>query len=229
MPFITPLFESLIELLASVVNDYFVSFLIITFLLKLLIAPLSIKQMVHSKVSKHIHPELSAVKKEYFKDKKVLDKKESDQLRTDLENVYNTYGINRGTGCFINIMTFSLNLLVLFSLYKAAQNVPSLYDYQLFWFELGKRDSFMIIPITCVIIFNSYLQLKRDKTTSKRAFFVIRLIISIFVLTLGFFFPSIVFIYWLISYIILIPETILSNYNFNNLLLHRRNPSKAPL
>ncbi|MDD6796679.1 MAG: YidC/Oxa1 family membrane protein insertase [Clostridia bacterium] len=93
--------------------------IIFTFVTKLLMMPLTVKQMKFTKLSSVMQPEIQAIQKKY-------KGKESDQnamlkMQEETKAVYAKYGTSPTGGC----VQLLIQMPILFALYRVIQNIPA--------------------------------------------------------------------------------------------------------
>ena len=96
-----------------------IAIIIFTFVTKLLMMPLTVKQMKFTKLSSVMQPEIQAIQKKY-------KGKESDQnamvkMQEETKAVYAKYGTSPTGGC----VQLLIQMPILFALYRVIQNIPA--------------------------------------------------------------------------------------------------------
>lgn len=93
--------------------------ILFTFVVKLLMMPLTVKQLKFSKLSNIMQPELQAIQKKY----KGKEKDQQTMMRIQDENkaVYEKYGTSPTGGC----VQLFIQMPILLALYRVIQNIPA--------------------------------------------------------------------------------------------------------
>ena len=92
--------------------------ILFTFIIYMLMMPLTIKQQKFSKLSAKMNPELQAIQKKY-KDKK--DQASMMKMNEETQAVYGKYGVSPMGSC----LQLLIQMPILFALYKVIWNVPA--------------------------------------------------------------------------------------------------------
>lgn len=110
--FTYPIFNALM-LLYHVLGDFALSIIVLTILIRLVLFPLTLKQLKSTKAMQQIQPLINDVKKQYPKDQRA-------QLEAT-QAIYKEYGINPAAGC----LPLLVQLPVLYGLFYALRSVVS--------------------------------------------------------------------------------------------------------
>lgn len=125
-----PVIKQIADLLGIIMNAIFFVFekvgianiglciIVFTFLVKLLMIPLTIKQQKTTKLSSLINPEVQAIQKKY---KGKNDNNSIMAMNTEINAVYQKYGTSPTGGC----LPMLIPMLILLALYGVISNIPS--------------------------------------------------------------------------------------------------------
>ncbi len=178
-----PIFNVLM-LLDHVLGDFGLSIILLTILVRLILFPLTLRQLKSSKAMQAIQPLIADVKKQYPKDQRA-------QLEAT-QAIYKEYGINPAAGClplFIQLPVLyglfnSLNTVlrnhptvtsINNSLYPFLPHITQLPNANLNWFtfinhswfiNLGQPDPTHILPILAGLATFIQLRMSQPRTTS---------------------------------------------------------------
>lgn len=95
--------------------------ILFTIVVKLLMLPLTIKQLKFSKLSSIMNPELMAVQKKYSGK---TDQDSVAKMQAEQKAVYEKYGTSPTGGC----LQLIIQMPILFALYRVIQNIPAYVD-----------------------------------------------------------------------------------------------------
>ncbi|HLX59080.1 MAG TPA: YidC/Oxa1 family membrane protein insertase [Ktedonobacteraceae bacterium] len=217
--FTFPIFNVLI-LLDRVLGDFGLAIILLTVLIRLVLFPLTLKQLKSTKAMQAIQPLIADVKKQYPKDQRA-------QLEAT-QDIYKEYGINPAAGC----LPLFIQLPVIYGLYNSLNTVlrnhptvnslnsiiypflphlSRLPDANLNWFtfinphwfiSLGQADPTHILPVLAGLATFIQLRMSQPRTTAatKNAMsqqmqimqFIMPVITLVFALT----FPAGLALYW---------------------------------
>lgn len=130
-----------------------IAIIIFTFVTKLLMMPLTVKQMKFTKLSTVMQPEIQAVQKKY-------KGKESDQnamlkMQEETKAIYAKYGTSPTGGC----VQLLIQMPILFALYRVIQNIPAYVP------KLKSLFTVMLSPENGIMSVNGYENILRDNFT----------------------------------------------------------------
>lgn len=164
--FVKPL-AYLLVVMGSLVKNYGISIIIVTFLIRLCTYPFTKKSAMQSEKMKLAKPDLDKLEKKY------ANKQDQDsKLRKtqEMQEIYKKYNINPMSGClfaFIQIPLF-------FAFYEAINRLPILFEEELFGFRLGmtpktavlEHGQWLYLIFVILVIAASYLSTKLNPNVS---------------------------------------------------------------
>lgn len=113
------IFNGLFELTANFgIQNVGLAIILFTIVVKLLMLPLTVKQMKFSKLSSIMNPELMAIQKKY---KGKSDQESMTKMNEEQQAVYAKYGTSPTGGC----LQLIIQMPILFALYRVIQNIPA--------------------------------------------------------------------------------------------------------
>jgi len=148
--------EQFLAICLHFLNDYThnfgVAIIILTFLIRLCLFPLGIKQDRSMKQMREMQPEIAKLKKKFGDDKQGLQKAQME--------LYKTHSVNPLGGC----LPLIIQLPIFWALYKVLRGgiIPS--DATFLWWHLSVADKTMILPLINAVA--TFLQQKFTMTTS---------------------------------------------------------------
>jgi YidC/Oxa1 family membrane protein insertase len=180
----------------EVTNDYGISILIVTLIVRLLTFPLMMKQIRYSKVMQQIQPELQKVREKYGNDK--------EKLNQEMMKLFQTYGVNPLAGCFPIIV----QMPVLIALYQAINTNQELKAHEFLGIlTLSSTQSMENIILAILAAGTTYIQSKMSMTGNDPN---TKMMLAIMPVMIGFFtwqFPAALGLYWIFSNIFTIVQT----------------------
>ena len=216
--FTQPIFNGLL-LLDHLLGDFGLSIILLTILIRLLLFPLTLRQLKSTKAMQAIQPLIADVKKQYPKDQRA-------QLEAT-QAIYKEYGINPAAGC----LPLFIQLPVLYGLFNSLNTVlrsPNLHnindaiypflphitrlpDANLNWFtfinhswfiNLGVPDPTHILPILAGVATFIQLRMSQPRTSvaTKNAMSqqmqMMQFIMPVITLVFAWSFPAGLALYW---------------------------------
>lgn len=207
--FVDP-FSQFINYTASLLGDNFgLSIILVTILIRLMIMPFMLKQMKSSKEMqekmKVIKPEMDAIKEKY-KDNKETDAK--IQMQREMTELYQKHQLNpiSSMGCLPMI----IQLPILIGFYYAIRQTPEIASHSFMWFNLGHTD--MIMTLLAVIVYFIQFrvtQIGMDPKQKKQMAFL-GLLSPLMIGFVSFSAPAALPLYWTVGGLFLIIQTFIS-------------------
>lgn len=207
--FVDP-FSQFINYTASLLGDNFgLSIILVTILIRLMIMPFMLKQMKSSKEMqekmKVIKPEMDAIKEKY-KDNKETDAK--IQMQREMTELYQKHQLNpiSSMGCLPMIIQFP----ILIGFYYAIRQTPEIASHSFMWFNLGHTD--MIMTLLAVIVYFIQFrvtQIGMDPKQKKQMAFL-GLLSPLMIGFVSFSAPAALPLYWTVGGLFLIIQTFIS-------------------
>lgn len=202
--------------IGSVVNNYGVSVIIVSLIIRLIAFPLTKKSMMQSEVMKKAQPELNRIQKKY------ADKKDQESMMKQNQEtmaVYKKYGINPMAGCLFAF----IQLPIFIAFFEAVQRTPVIFEDKFLGLQLGTTPAvgittptfysyiilMIIIAVTTFLSFKMNSMTNMDDPTMK----MMPYMMSGMIIITAAFMPTGLGIYWVTSNLFTI---------FQNMILKRR-------
>lgn len=197
-----PLLQAL-KWLNGFVHNYGLAIIILTFLIKVALFPLTYKSMKSmSKIAK-LQPQLNAIREKYKNDK--------EKLNMETMNFMKTNGYNPVGGC----LPILLQMPIFFALYRVLFNSMELYQapFGLWIHDLSSPDPFFITPV--ILAGLMFVQQKLSPNTStdpaqQKMLQIMPLMFGMFMLLL----PAGLNIYMMVNTIVSIVQQVILNKKF---------------
>jgi YidC/Oxa1 family membrane protein insertase len=220
--FTQPIFNVLM-LLDRVLGDFGLSIILLTIVIRLILFPLTLKQLKSTKAMQAVQPLIADVKKQYPKDQRA-------QLEAT-QAIYKEYGVNPAAGClplFIQLPILyglfnSLNTVlrnnptvqsINNAIYPFLPHISKLPNANLNWFtfisphayiNLGAADPTHILPILAAIATFIQLRMSQPRTTAatknamSQQMQIMQYIMPVITLVFAWAFPAGLALYWATS------------------------------
>jgi YidC/Oxa1 family membrane protein insertase len=201
----------LITYVANLFNEnYGLSIIIVTILIRLAILPLMIKQTQNSKAMQALQPELQALREKYSS----KDQKTQQKLQQETMALFQKHGVNPLAGCF----PILIQMPILIGFYHAIMRTQEIANHNFLWFDLGKPDPFYILPIVAGITTFIQQKIMMAGTENQNPQMAMMLwIMPVMIVIFAINFPAALSLYWVVGNIFMIIQTILiKGPNLNN-------------
>jgi YidC/Oxa1 family membrane protein insertase len=166
--FIKPLAWIIIKT-ADLVNNYGISIILITLLIRLVMLPITKKTAMQSENLKEARPEIDKLEKKYSNKN---DREEMMRKSQEMMMIYKKYNISPMSGCLFSLIQIPL----FFAFYEALSRIPAIYEANFLGFQLGTSPSVAIangswwyIISIILIIGVTYFSFKLNSTASMSA------------------------------------------------------------
>ncbi|MDX8363542.1 YidC family membrane integrase SpoIIIJ [Cytobacillus sp. IB215665] len=181
-------------------NNYGLSIIIVTLLIRLVILPLMIKQTKSSKAMQALQPEMQKLREKYSS----KDQKTQQQLQQETMQLFQKHGVNPLAGCFPLI----IQMPILIGFYHAIMRTVEIKQHEFLWFNLGEADPFYLLPLIAGV--TTFIQQKMMMAGTQNQnpqmammLWIMPIMIIIFALN----FPAALSLYWVVGNLFMIVQT----------------------
>ncbi|SES91501.1 YidC/Oxa1 family membrane protein insertase [Oceanobacillus limi] len=210
-------FSELIKSIAGIFNDnYGLSIIIITLVIRLLLMPFFLKQMKSSIQMKEkmnvMKPDMDTLKEKY--DGKT-DAESRTKMQQEMMQLYQKHNMNP-LASLAGCLPMIIQLPILIGFYYAIRQTPEIGTHSFLWFDLGQSD----IPLTIIAVIIYFAQFKVSQMNMdpkmKQQMAIMGIIspvmIGIFSLTA----PAALPLYWTVGGLFLLVQTFISRKIYTN-------------
>lgn len=198
--FVYPL-SWLIIYFADLFNENFgLSIILVTVIIRTALLPLNIKQLRSSKAMQDIQPELKELQQKYSS----KDANTQQKLQQETMALFQKHGVNPLAGC----LPIFVQMPILLAIYHAIMRTDAIDGHSFLWFPLDEKD--FILPFIAGI--TTFLQQKLMMGGSPAAnnpqMTVMLYMMPIMITVFAFMFPAALALYWVIGNLFMIAQTI---------------------
>ncbi len=204
--FVYPLYWLLVEAQKLLFSEWGLAILVVTILVRVLILPLTMKQLKSSKAMQGLQPEMKAINDKY---------KDNPQKRQEeTMKLFQKSGVNPLAGC----LPLLIQMPILFAFYRAIMGVSAGHaEGQIFYGEsfsflwigdLSAPDPIFLLPILAAV--STYFQMKMSMMTQPQSNQQMKMMMNImpfFILFIGISLPSALALYWVFGNVFSIVQT----------------------
>lgn len=184
-------------------DNYGLSIIIVTILIRLLILPLMIKQLRSSKAMQALQPEMQKLR-EKIQLKKI--KKTQQKLQQETMALFSKHGVNPLAGCF----PILIQMPILIGFYHAIMRTQAISQHSFLWFDLGEKDPYYILPIVAgVATFVQQKLMMAGNPSQNPQMAMMVWIMPIMIIVFAINFPSALSLYWVVGNLFMIAQTFL--------------------
>ncbi|MBM7572520.1 YidC family membrane integrase SpoIIIJ [Aquibacillus albus] len=204
--FVYPL-SWLITYVAEAFNEnYGLSIVLVTILIRLVLLPLNIKQLRSSKAMQAIQPQLQEVRQKYSS----KDAKTQQKLQQETMELFQKNGVNPLAGC----LPIIVQMPILLAFYHAIMRTAEIKEHSFLWFQLGDPDPYFILPVVAAVA--TYVQQKlmmAGGTSAPQNAMMAQMKMMLYMMPImigvvAIFFPSALSLYWVVGNIFMVIQTL---------------------
>lgn len=209
--FVKPLAFVLI-LLGKQINNYGLSLIIVSLIIRLIAFPLTKKTAMQSEIMKKAQPEITRIQNKY-KDKQ--DQESLTRQSQEMLAVYKKYNISPASGCLFSMI--QLPLFIAF--FEAVQRTPAIFEDKFLGLQLGTTPMvgfttsaiFIYIILMILIAGTTFLSFKLNMSGNSmdKNMKMMPIMMSGMIIFMGLFMPSALGLYWITSNIFTIAQNML--------------------
>lgn len=198
--FVYPLSWLITYVAVSLGDNYGLSIIIVTLIIRLAILPLMIKQTRSSKAMQALQPEMQALKEKYSS----KDQKTQQKLQQETMQLFQKHGVNPLAGC----LPLIVQMPILIGFYHAIMRTREIAEHNFLWFDLGEKDPYFLLPIIAGV--TTFIQQKmmmagnaNQNPQMAMMLWLMPIMIVIFAIT----FPAALSLYWVVGNLFMIVQT----------------------
>ncbi len=150
--FVSPLAQALDFFAKILFNNYGLSIILVTILIRFLVLPLMMTQIKSSKAMQQLQPEIKKIR-EKFKDN-------SQKVQEETMKLFQQHNVNPLSGC----LPLIVQMPILIAFYHAIMRNANIAHSSFLWLQLGQPDPLYILPVLAAI--TTYIQTKTMGSTS---------------------------------------------------------------
>ncbi len=185
----------LLDWFKSLLGNYGWSILVVTFLVRLAVFPLTWKQQKSAKAMQELQPQLMKIREKY--------KNNQQKMQEETMKLFQKHNVNPMAGCLPLLVQFP----ILIAFYQAIIRNPHIAKSNFLYMQLGKPDPIFILPILAA--FTTYLQFMATGTGDNPQMKVMIWVMPVMIFFLAYQFPAALSLYWVYSNIFTILQYVL--------------------
>lgn len=197
--FVYPLSWLITKMAELLGNQFGLSIIFVTILVRLLILPLMIKQVKSTKAMQAIQPEMNRLREKYSS----KDAETQQKLQQETMALFQKHGVNPLAGC----LPIFIQMPILIAFYHAIMRTTEIANHSFLWFDLGDKDPYFILPLVAGA--TTYIQQKismvgqDNNPTMQMMLYIMPIMIIVFAIN----FPAALSLYWVVGNIFSIAQT----------------------
>jgi len=197
--FVYPLSETLNYFAKLFGNNYGLSIIIVTILIRFLVLPLMMKQINSQKAMQALQPEIAKVKEKY--------KDNPQKVQEETMKLFQKNNVNPLSGC----LPIFIQMPILIAFYHAIMRNPYIAKHTFLWLQLGTKDPYYILPVLAAIftyfqtvMMNTGMAMTPQAAQQQK---IMTYMMPIMILFIGISLPSALALYWVVGNVFTIAQT----------------------
>ncbi|WP_028400766.1 YidC family membrane integrase SpoIIIJ [Ectobacillus panaciterrae] len=180
-------------------NNYGLSIVVVTLIIRCALLPLMIKQTRSTKAMQALQPEMVKLREKYSS----KDQATQQKLQQEMMQLYKTHGVNPLSGC----LPIFIQMPVLFAFYHAIMRTAEIKHHSFLWFDLGHPDPFYILPVVAGITTFIQQKIAMTGTAQNPQMAMMLWLMPIMIVIFAIKFPAALSLYWVVGNIFSIAQT----------------------
>ncbi|MFX3622546.1 MAG: YidC family membrane integrase SpoIIIJ [Ectobacillus sp.] len=180
-------------------NDYGLSIIVVTIIIRFGLLPLMIKQTKSTKAMQALQPEMMKLREKYSS----KDQATQQKLQQEMMQLYQKHGVNPLSGC----LPIFIQMPVLFAFYHAIMRTAEIKQHDFLWFDLGSPDPFFILPLVAGLTTFIQQKIAMAGTTPNPQMAMMLWLMPIMIIVFAINFPAALSLYWVVGNIFSIAQT----------------------
>ncbi|WP_371381829.1 YidC/Oxa1 family membrane protein insertase [Sporomusa aerivorans] len=176
------------------IANYGLAIILLTIAIKLVLYPLTVKQVKSMKAMQDIQPKMKELQEKY--------KGNPEKLNKELASLYKEAGVNPLAGCLPLLVQMPFLIAIFFAIrdYQYAQQPPSF----LWMKDLAQPDPTYILPVLSAV--TTYIQQKQTTSEMTQQAKMMMIFMPLFIGYISLTFPGGLVLYWVVSNIFQIAQ-----------------------
>lgn len=195
--FVYPLSWLIKEVAGFFNENYGLSIILVTILIRVVLLPLMIKQTRSSKAMQALQPQMKELKEKYS----AKDQKTQQKLQQETMKLFQEHKVNPLAGC----LPIFIQMPILFAFYHAIIRTWEIKEHSFLWFSLGAPDPYYILPLVAGL--TTFIQQKMMMIENNPQMKALLYIMPVMIIGFAAFFPSALALYWVVGNIFMIVQT----------------------
>ncbi|TCS80820.1 membrane protein insertase YidC [Tepidibacillus fermentans] len=197
--FVYPLSETLNFFAKILFNNYGLSIIVVTIIIRFLVLPLMITQIKSQKAMQALQPEITKIREKY--------KDNPQKIQEETMKLFQKHNVNPLSGC----LPILIQMPILIAFYHAIMRNPDISAHSFLWLQLGQKDPYYILPILAAVF--TYIQtvmMNTSVATTPQAVQqqkIMSIMMPLMILFIGITLPSALALYWVVGNIFTIAQT----------------------
>ncbi|MFC4546828.1 YidC/Oxa1 family membrane protein insertase [Paenactinomyces guangxiensis] len=187
--------SDLLDWFKSFLGNYGWSILIVTFLVRLVIFPLTWKQQKSTKAMQELQPQLMKIREKY--------KNNQQKMQEETMKLFQANNVNPMAGCLPLLVQFP----ILIAFYQAIMKNPHIAGSSFLYMKLGEPDPYFILPLLAAL--TTYLQFIATGAGDNPQMKIMIWIMPVMIFFLAYQFPAALSLYWVYGNIFTILQYVL--------------------
>src|SRR5690625_1902209 len=198
--FVYPMY-SVIIFLAELFKSYGIAIVVVTFIIRLFLLPLNIKQLKSTQGMQLIQPEIKELQKKYSS----KDQKTQQKLQEETMALFQKHGVNPLAGC----LPILVQMPILIAMYHAIMRTDAIQGNTFLWFALDSPDYVLPIIAGAATFLQQKLMMAGSPSAQNPQMVAMLYMMPIMITVFAFFFPAALALYWVVGNVFMVAQTLM--------------------
>lgn len=197
--FVYPM-SSVIIFFAELFKSYGLAIVVVTFIIRLFLLPLNIKQLKSTQGMQLIQPEIKELQKKYSS----KDQKTQQKLQEETMALFQKHGVNPLAGC----LPILVQMPILIAMYHAIMRTDAIQGNTFLWFALDSPDYVLPLIAGGATFLQQKLMMSGNPASQNPQMVMMLYLMPIMITVFAFFFPAALALYWVVGNLFMVAQTI---------------------
>ncbi len=198
--FVYPMSQVIIYFAKLFNDNYGLSIVVVTLIIRLFLLPLNVKQLKSSKAMQDIQPELKELQKKYSS----KDANTQQKLQQETMALFQKHGVNPLAGC----LPIFVQMPILIAMYHAIMRTHAIQGHEFLWFALDSPDYVLPLIAGAATFLQQKLMMAGSPAAQNPQMVAMLYIMPIMITVFAFFFPAALALYWVVGNIFMVAQTL---------------------
>ncbi|WP_051302214.1 membrane protein insertase YidC [Salibacterium aidingense] len=167
-------------------GSYGMAIIFMTFVIRLCLLPLFMKQQKSTVAMRELQPEMEKLKEKYD----TKNQQQAQKFQQEMMQLYSKNGVNPAAGC----LPVLIQMPILMAFYFAIVRTEEIANHSFLWLDLGQPDPLFILPVAAGAAM--FLQTKITMKDTPQQMKVMMYLMPVMIIAAGAALPSALSLYW---------------------------------
>ncbi|MCP8969244.1 membrane protein insertase YidC [Ectobacillus ponti] len=195
--FVYPISYVITEISSWCGDNYGIGIIVMTLLIRLVLAPLAVYLNDNSVKMRELQPQLKKLREQYGAN----DREAQQKMTQEMTRLYRENGVHPMMGCLPAV----IQMFILMALYNAIVRTKVIAAHSFLWFSLGQVDPLHVLPVLAALAtFLQYAAISKashtgDNPAMQQQMKVMKYVMPVFIFFTAFHLAAAIGLYWVVG------------------------------